>query len=161
MSSRLSIVLHGARSRRCRRSSRSSCRRSAYDIRVPATPPSTAISFGGRSATPVAERRTRSPLTKNLRMMIRRITGATRSFKMRQRLSTSSSRETRIFVPDGIRSCSSGRFCPSSRRYHDHSVGRRSPSRFPVMTSRRAFRSPVSSPWSWTLWWRRSSSPRS
>jgi hypothetical protein len=157
MSSQLSIVNHGARSRRRRRSSRSFCRRSAHGIRAPATPPSTAITFGGRSATPVVERRTRSPLTKNPRMMIRRITGTTRSFKMRQRLSTSSLGETRIFVPDGIRSCSSGRFCPSSRRYHDRSVGRRSPSHFPMMTSGRAFRSPVSAPWSWTLWWRRSS----
>jgi hypothetical protein len=135
MSSRLSIVLRGATSQRRRRSSRSACRRSAHGIRAPATPPSTAITFGGRSATPVEERRTRSLLTKNPRMMIKRITGATRSFKTLQRLSTSSSGEMRILVPGGIRSCFSGRFCPSSRRYHDHSVGRRSPSRSPVTTS--------------------------
>jgi hypothetical protein len=161
MSSRLSIVLRGARSRQRRRSSRSSCRRSAHSIRVPAALPSTAITFGGRTATPVAERRTRSLVTRNPRMMIKRIMGATRSFKTRQKLSTSSSGKMRIFAPGGIRSCSSGRFCPSSRRYHDHSFGRRSPSRSPAMTSGRAFWSPVSSPWSWTLWWRRSSSPRS
>jgi hypothetical protein len=89
---------------------------------APAMLPSTAITFGGRSAIPVAERRTRSLLIKNPRMMIKRIMGATRSFRTRQRLSTSSLGETRIFVPGGIRSCSSGRFCPSSRRYHDHSV---------------------------------------
>jgi hypothetical protein len=160
-SSRLSIVLRGARSRRRRRSLRSSCKRGAHGIRAPAMLPSTAITFGGRSATPVAERRTRSLLTKNPRMVIKRITGATQSFRTRQRLSTSSSREMRIFVPGGIRSCSSGRFCPSSRRYHDHSVGRRSPSRSLVMTSGRDFPSPTSSPWSWILWWRTSSLPRS
>jgi hypothetical protein len=160
-SSRLSIVLHGARSRQHKRSSRSSCRRSARGTQAPTTPPSTATTFGGRSATPAVERRTRSLLTKNPRMMIKRIMGATRSFKTRQRLSTSSSGETRIFVPGGIRSCSSGRFCPSSRRYHDHSVGRRSPSLSLVRTSGRAFLSLASSPWSWILWWQRSSLPRS
>jgi hypothetical protein len=135
MSSRPSIVLSGARSRRRRRSSRSSCRRSAHGIRAPTTTPSTATTFGGRSATPVVERRTRSPLTNNPRMMIKKIMGATRSFKMLRRLLTSSSGETRILVPGGTRSCFSVRFCPSSRRYHDHSVRRRSPSRSPAMTS--------------------------
>jgi hypothetical protein len=148
MSSRPSIVLRGARSRRRRRSSRSSCRRSAHGIRVPTMPPSTATTFGGRSATPVAERRTRSLLTRNPRMMIKKIMGATRSFKTLRRLSTSSSGETRILVLGRTRSCFSERFCPSSRRYHDHSVGRSSPSRSPAMTSGRAFRSSVSSPWS-------------
>jgi hypothetical protein len=64
----------------------------------------------------------------------------------------SSSGVMRISVPGGTRSCFFGRFCPSSRRYHDHSVGRRSPSRSLAMTSGRAFRSSVSFPWSWILW---------
>jgi hypothetical protein len=161
ISSRLWIVLRGARSRRRRRSLRSSCRRSARGIRVPIMLPSTATIFGGRSATPVVVRRTRSLWTKSPRMTIKRTTGATRSFKTLRRSSTSSSGEMRILAPGGTRSCFSGRSCPSSRRYHDNSVGRRFPSRSLVTISGRAFRSPVSSPWSWILWLRRSSSPRS
>jgi hypothetical protein len=40
--------------------------------------------------------------------------------------------------------------CPSSRRYHDHSDGRRSPSRSHETISGPASRSPANSPWSWT-----------
>jgi hypothetical protein len=161
MSSRLSIILRGARSRRRRRTSRNSYRRSAHGIRAPAMPPLTATTFRGRSATPVVERRIRSLLTKNPRMTTTTTRGAIRSFRMPRRSSTLSSEEMRISVPGGTRSCFFGRSSPLSRRYHDHSVGRRSPSRSLVMTSGRAFRSSVSSPWSWILWWQRLSSPRS
>jgi hypothetical protein len=51
------------------------------------------------------------------------------------------------------RNCCSERSCLSSQRYHDHSVGRRSPSRSHVTISGQASRSPASSPWSWTRWW--------
>jgi hypothetical protein len=146
MSSRLSIVLRGARNRRCRRSLKSSCRRGARGTQVPIMPPSTATTFGGCSATLVVERRIKSLRIKNPRMMIKRTTGATRNFKTLRRSSTSSSGAMRILVPGGIRSCFFGRSYPSSRRYHDHFVGRRSPSRFLATTSGQAFRSPVSSP---------------
>jgi hypothetical protein len=63
-------------------------------------------------------------------------------------------------APGETRNCFSGRSCPSSRWYHDNSVGRRSPSHSPAMISGQAFRSPVSSPWSWTRWWQKSGSPR-
>jgi hypothetical protein len=65
---------------------------------------------------------------------------------------TSSSGEMGISAPGGTRSCFSGRSCPSSRWYHDHSIGRRSPSRSPTTISGRASRSPASSPWFWILW---------
>jgi hypothetical protein len=52
------------------------------------------------------------------------------------------------------------RSCPSSRQHHDHSAGQRCPSCSPTMISGQAFRSPVSSPWSWTRWWQKSGSPR-
>jgi hypothetical protein len=129
------IILRGARSQLRRRSSRSSCRRSAHGIQVPTTLPSTAITFGGRSAIPVVVRRTRSLQTKNPRMTTKRTKGATRSSRMLRRSSTSSSGEMRILAPGETRSCFFGRSCPSSRRYHDHSIGRRSPSHSPVMTS--------------------------
>jgi hypothetical protein len=147
ISSRLWIVLRKARSRRRRRSSRSSCRRSARGIQVPTMRPSTATISGGHSATPVVVRRIRSLRTKNLRMTTKRTKGATRSSRMLRRPSTSSSEVMGISAPDGTRSCYFGRSCPSSRRYHDHSVGQRSPSRSPAMTSGRYFRSPASSPW--------------
>jgi hypothetical protein len=152
ISSRLSIVLHGARSRQCKRSSRSSCRKGAHGTQVPTTLSLTATTFGGRLATPVVVRRTRSLQTKNPRMTTTTTKGATRSSRMLRRLSTSSSGEMRILAPGGTRSCFSGRSCPLSRRYHDHSVGRRSPSRSPAMTNGQAFRNPESSPWSSILW---------
>jgi hypothetical protein len=65
-----------------------------------------------------------------------------------------------ISVPGGNKNCFSGRSCPSSRWHHDHSAGRRCPSRSPVMISGQAFQSPVSFPWFWTWWWQKSSSPR-
>jgi hypothetical protein len=45
----------------------------------------------------------------------------------------SSSRGMRILAPGGTRSCLSRRSCPSSRWYHDHSVGWRSPFRSPFV----------------------------
>jgi hypothetical protein len=62
-------------------------------------------------------------------------------------------------IPGGNRNCSSKKSCPSSRRYHNHSVGQRSPSRFHVTISGQASRSPANSPLSWTRWWQKSSSP--
>jgi hypothetical protein len=160
MSSRLWIILRGARSRQCRRSSRSSCRRSARGIQDPITRLSTVTTSGGHSATPVVARRTKSRRTRNLRMTTKKTKGATRSSRMLRRLSTSSSGATVTSAPGGTRSCFSGRSCPSSRQYHDHSVGRRSPSCSPTTIGGRASRSPVSSPWSWIQWWLKSGSPR-
>jgi hypothetical protein len=161
ISSRLWIVLRGAKSGQRRSSSRRSRRKSAHGIQVPTTPPLTVITFGVRSATLVVVRRTRSLQTKNTRMTTTTTKGATQNSRTLRRSSTSSSGEMRTLAPGGTRSCFSGRSCPSSRRYHDHSVGRRSPSRSPVTTNGRAFRNPKSSPWSLILWWRRSSSLRS
>jgi hypothetical protein len=135
ISSRLWIVPCEARSRRHRRSSRSSCRRSSHGIQVPITRPSTASTSGGRLATPVVVRRTRSLRTKNPRMMTKRTKGATPSSRTLRRPSTSSSGEIGISAPGGTRSCFFGRSCPSSQRHHDHSVGRRSPSRSPAKIS--------------------------
>jgi hypothetical protein len=78
---------------------------------------------------------------------------------MRRKPSTSSSEVMKRSVPRGNRNCFSERLCPSSRRYHDHSGGRRSPSRFHEMISGLASRSPANSLWSWTRWWQKSSSP--
>jgi hypothetical protein len=86
--------------------------------------------------------------------------GATRSSRMLQKLSMSSSGEMETSAPDGTINCFSGRSCPSSRRYHDHFIGRRSPSCSLAMTGGQASRSPVSSPWSWIQWWQKSGSPR-
>jgi hypothetical protein len=149
ISSRPSSVLHEARSRRRRRISRSSYRRNARGIQVPIRRPSTVTTSGGHSATPVVARRTRSQWTSNPRMKTKRTKGATRSSRMLRRPSTSSSGAMETSAPGGTRSCFSGRSCPLSQRYHDHSVGQRSPSRSPAMISGRASRSPVSSPCSW------------
>jgi hypothetical protein len=137
-----------ARSRRLRRSSRSSCRRSAHGIQDPITRLSTVTTSGGHLATPEVARRTRNRRTRNLRMTTKKTKAATRSSRMLRRPSTSSSGATVTSALGGTRSCFSRRSCPSSWRYHDHSVGRRSPSRSPAMISGRASRSPVSSPWS-------------
>jgi hypothetical protein len=146
ISSRPSSVLHEARSRRRRRSSRSYYGRNDRGIQVPISRLSTVTTSGGHSATPVVARRTRSQRTRNLRMTTKRIKGATQSSRMLRRPSTSSSGERETLAPGGTRSCFSGRSCPSSGQYHDHSAGRRSPSRSPTMISGRASRSPVSPP---------------
>jgi hypothetical protein len=132
ISSRLWIIPREARSRRCRRSSRNSCRRNAHDIKVPITRQSIATIYGGHSAIPVVARRTRSQWTKNPKTTTK---GAMRSSRMLQRLSTSSSGEMETLVPGGNKNCFSGRSCPSSRRHHDHSAGQRCPSRSPTMIS--------------------------
>jgi hypothetical protein len=135
ISSRLWIVPREARSRRRRNNSRSSCRRNARGTQVPITRPSTVTTSGGHSATPVVVRRIRSQQTRNPRTTTKRTKGATRSSKMLQRPSMSSLREMETSAPGGTRSCFSGRSCPSSRRYHGHSVGRMSPSHSPAMIS--------------------------
>jgi hypothetical protein len=160
ISSRLWIVPHGARSRRRRRSSRSSCRRSAHGIQVLITRPLTATTSGGRSATPVVVRRTRSLRTRNPRMTTKRTKGATRSSRMLRRPSTSSSGEMGITAPGGTRSCFFGRSYPSSWRCQDHFVARRSPSHFPTMINGQVSRSLAIFPWFWILWWLRSGSQR-
>jgi hypothetical protein len=108
----------------------------------------------------VVARRTRSQYTRNPRTTTKRIKGATQSSRILRRPSTSSSGAMETSAPGGTRSCFSGRSCPLSRRYHDHSVGRRSPSRSPAMISGQASQSPVSSPWSWIQWGQKSGSPR-
>jgi hypothetical protein len=148
ISSRLWIIPHEARRQQCRRSSRSSCRRNAHGIQVPITQQLIATTSRGHLAIPVAARRTRSQWTKNPKMTTKGIKCTTRSSRMPQRPSTSSSGEMETSVPGGNKNCFSGRSCPSSRRYHDHSVGWRSPSRSPVTTSGQASHTLVSSPWS-------------
>jgi hypothetical protein len=60
--------------------------------------------------------------------------------------STSSSEVMKSSNPGGNRNCSSKKSCPSSRRYHDHSDGRRSPSRFHVTFGGQTSRSSANSP---------------
>jgi hypothetical protein len=150
-----SSVLREARSRQRRRSSRSSYRRNARGIQVPITRPSTVTTSGGHSATPVVARTTRSQQIRNPRMMTKRTKGTKRSSRMLRRPSTSSSGERETLALGGTRNSFSGRSCPSSRWYHDHSVGWRSPSHSPAMISGQASRSSVSSPWSWIQWWQK------
>jgi hypothetical protein len=159
ISSWLWIVPREARRQRRRRSSRSSCRINDHDIQVPIMRQLIATTSGGHLAIPVSARRTRSQWTKNPKKTTKGTKCTTRSSRMSQRPSTSSSREMETSVPGGNKNCFSGRSCPSSRRYHDHSVGRRSPSCSPVTTSGQASRSPISSPWSWIRWWQKLGSP--
>jgi hypothetical protein len=160
ISSRPWIVPREARSRRRSRTSRSSSRRSARGTQAPIPRLSTVITSGGHSAPPVVARRSRSRRTRNPRTTIKRTKGAMRSSRMPRRPSTSSSGVMVTSAPDGTRSYFSGRSCPSSQRYHDHFVGRRSPSRSPAMISGQASRSLISSPWSWIQLWLKSGSPR-
>jgi hypothetical protein len=162
ISSWLWIIPREARSQRCRRSSRSSCRRNAHGMQVPITRQSIATISGGHSAIPVVARRTRSQWTKNSKMTTKGTKAATRSSRMPQRPSTSSSGEMETLVPSGNKNCFSGRSCPSSRPHHDHShsAGQRCPSHSPAMITGQAFQSPISSPWSWTRWWQKLGSPR-
>jgi hypothetical protein len=117
-----------------------------------------ATTSGGHSAIPVAARRT-SQRIKNPKRMTKGTNRTTRSFKMPPKPSMSSSEVMKRSVPGGNRNCFSERSCPSSRRYHDHSGGRRSPSRFHETISGPASENPANSPWSWTQWWQKSSSP--
>jgi hypothetical protein len=144
ISSRLWIVPHEARRQQRRRSSRSSCRRNAHGIQVSIMRQLIATIFGGYLAILVAARRT-SQWTKNLKTMTKGTKCIMRSSRMPQRLSTSCSGEMEVSVPGENKNCFSERSCPSSRRYHDHSVGQRSLSRSPVMTSGQTSRSSVSS----------------
>jgi hypothetical protein len=139
ISSRPWIVPREARSRRCKRSSRSSCRRNAHVIQVPITRQSIATISGGHSAIPVVARRTRSQWAKNPKMTTKGTKGARRSSRMLQRPSMSSSGEMETSVPGGNKNSFSGRSCPSSRRHHDHSAGQRCPSCSPVMISGQTF----------------------
>jgi hypothetical protein len=79
--------------------------------------------------------------------------------KMPRKPSTSSAKVTKSSVPGGNRNYYSKKLCLSSRRYHDHNDGWRSPSLSHEMISGPASRSPANSPWSWTWWWQSSSSP--
>jgi hypothetical protein len=157
-SSWLWIVLREAGRQRRRRSSKSSCRRNAHGIQVPIMRQLIATTSRGHSAIPVAARRT-SQWVKNPKRMTKGTNRTMRSSKMRRKPSTSSSEEMKRLVPGGNRNCFSRRLCSSSPRYHVHSGGRRSPSRSHAMISGQASRSSANSPWSWTRWWQRSSSP--
>jgi hypothetical protein len=66
-----------AGSRRRRRSSRSSCRRSAHGIQDPITRLSTVTISGGHSATLEVARRTRNRQTRNARMTTKKTKAAT------------------------------------------------------------------------------------
>jgi hypothetical protein len=123
--SQLWTVPHEARRQRRRRSSKSSCRRNAHGIQVPIMRQLIATTSGGHLAIPAAARRT-SQRTKNLKRMIKGTNRTTRSSRMPQRPSTSSSGEMETSVPGGNRNCFSGRSCLSSWRYHNHSIGRSS-----------------------------------
>jgi hypothetical protein len=87
-----------------------------------------ATTSGGHLAIPVATRRI-SQLIKSPKRMTKGTNRTTRSFKMPRKPSMSSSEVTESSIPGGNRNCYSEKSCPSSRRYHDHSGGRRSPSR--------------------------------
>jgi hypothetical protein len=157
-SSRLWIVLREAGRQQRRRSSKSSCRRNVHGIQVLIMRQLIATTSGGYSAIPVAARRTSQPI-KNPKRMTKGTNCTMQSSKMRQKPSMSSSEVMKKSVPGGNRNCFSERLCPSSRWYHDHSGGRKSPSRFHVTISGQASRSPENSPSSWTWWWQKSSSP--
>jgi hypothetical protein len=77
-----------------------------------------ATTSGGHSAIRVVARRT-SQRTKNPKRMTKGTNRTTRSSRMPQKPSTSSSGEMRTSVPGENRNCSSKRSCLSSRRYHD------------------------------------------
>jgi hypothetical protein len=89
ISSRLWIVPREARSRRRRRSSRSFYRRNAHGIQVPIMRQLIVTTSGELSAIPAVARRTRSPWTKNPKKTTKGTKGATRSFRMLRRSSTS------------------------------------------------------------------------
>jgi hypothetical protein len=159
ISLRLWIVPREARRQRRRRSLKSSCRRNAHGIQVPIMRQLIATTTGGHLAILVVARRT-SQWTKNPKMTTKGTNRTTRSSRMPQRPSTSSSGEMETSAPSGTQNCFFGRSCPSSQRYHDHFVGRRSPYHFLTTTSGQASQCPVSSPWSWIRWWQKSGSPR-
>jgi hypothetical protein len=119
---------------------------------------SIATTSRGHSVIPAMTRRT-SRRIKSLKRMTKGTNRATRSSKMPQKPSTSSSEVAKSSVPGGNRNYYSEKSCPSSRRYHDHSDGRRSPSRSHETINGQASQSPTNSLWSWTRWWQRSSSP--
>jgi hypothetical protein len=132
------IVPREARSRQRKRSSRSSCRRSAHGIQVPIMWPLIVTTFGGLSAILGVVRRTRSPWTKNPKTMTKGTKGATRSSRTLRRPSTSSSgggggMETSD--PGGNKNCFSGRSCPSSRSFScdDQWTSFSEPGKFPLV----------------------------
>jgi hypothetical protein len=144
-SSRLWIVLREAGRQQRRRSSKSSCRRNAHGIQVPIMQQLIATTSGGHSAILVVARRT-SQWTKNLKRMTKGTNRTARSSRMPRKPSTSSLGEMSTLVPGGNKNCCSERSCLSSRQYHDHSVGRRFPSRSHATISGQASRSPASPP---------------
>jgi hypothetical protein len=144
-SSRLWIVLREAGGQRRRRNSKSSCSRNAHGIQVPIMRQSIAITSGGHSAIPAMTRRT-SQRIKSLKRTTKGTNRTTRSSKMPQKPSMSSSEVTKSSVPGGNKNYYSEKSYPSSRRYHDHSDGRRSPSRFHETINGPASRSPTNSP---------------
>jgi hypothetical protein len=146
-SSRLWIVLREAGSQQQRSNSKSSCRRNAHGIQVPIMRQLIAKTSGAHSAIPAMTRRT-SQRIKSPKRMTKGTNRTMRSFKMPQKPSTSSSEVTKSSVPGGNRNYYFEKSCPSSRRYHDHSDGRRSPSRSHEMINGPASRSPANSPWS-------------
>jgi hypothetical protein len=108
ISSRLWIIIHEARSRRRRRSSRSSCRRNAHGIQVPIMRQLIVTTSGGLSAIPVVARRTRTPWTRNPKMTTKGTKGATRSSRMLRRPSISSSGGWRLWFQAGTKTASQG-----------------------------------------------------
>jgi hypothetical protein len=158
-SSRLWIVLREARRQRRRSNSKSSCKRNAHGIQVPIIRQSIATTSGGHSAIPAMTRRT-SRRIKSPKRTTKGTNRATQSFKMPQKPSTSSSEVTKSSVPGGNTNYYSEKSCPSSRQYHDHSDGRRSPSRSHETINGPTSRSSANSASSWTRWSQRSSSPK-
>jgi hypothetical protein len=138
ISSRLWNVLRGARSRPRRSSLKSSCRRSAHGASTPNTQRSTTFS----SSTPLAPLETARRISRRAKipkMRTKKINLRQPSSRMPPKPSMLSLVVRKIFVPSANRSCCYGKFYPSSRRYHDHSDGRRSPYHFLVLTSGPAF----------------------
>jgi hypothetical protein len=146
-SSRLWIVLREAGRQRHRSNSKSSCRRSAHGIQVPITRQLTATTSGGHSAIPAMTRRI-SQRIKSPKRTTKGTNRTTQSSKMLRKPPTSSSEVTKSLVPGGNKSYYSEKSCPSSRQYHNHSDGRRSPSRSRETINGLASRSLANSPWS-------------
>jgi hypothetical protein len=128
--SRLWNVLHGARSRPHRSSLKSSCRRSAHGASTPNTQRSTVFSSSAPLAPLETATRT-SRRAKSLKTRTKKINLRQPSSRMPPRPSMLSLVVMKIFVPSENRSCCYEKFYPSSRRYHDHSDGRRSHIIFP------------------------------
>jgi hypothetical protein len=129
ISSWLWIVLRRARSRQRRRSSRSSCRKSANHAAIDCYHLRRTFSNSGGG------KKNKKPADKEPEDDDHNDQGRNPKFQDTLKVVNIIFGGMRILGLGGTRSCFSGRSCLSSRRYHDHFVGRRSPSRSPALTN--------------------------